>query len=146
MFSWLKRKSRSRQAAESVPPFTIAEIPDALMTGGGDGGIPYLNGEAVEPWIAARVGPDATEHAYWCEVQRQWADELADAFGRPYLWAESDEVILLTAREGDEARDLLGFVSRCFQATKEVVGPPRAGRGKLLVLCFASQGHMYDFL
>jgi hypothetical protein len=36
--------------------------------------------------------------AYCGELQRQWVDELADAFGKPYLWAESDELILLTAR------------------------------------------------
>jgi hypothetical protein len=43
-------------------------------------------------------------------------------------------------------RDLLKFAGRCYGATKEVVGPPRDGRGKLVVLCFASQEHMYDYL
>jgi hypothetical protein len=142
MFSWLKR-GRNAQPAAEVPPFVLAEIPGAIERAGD---IPYLNWEVLDAWVSSRSDHDRLASAYHCEIQRQWVDELADVFGQPYLWAEAGEIILLTARPPGEAKDLLSFAERCYRATKETVGPPASMHGKLVVLCFATQGHMYDYL
>ena len=141
MFRWLRK--RQPLAPAEPPAFILASIPGALDRAGP---VPYLDWPAIEAWMRTLPPTPHDPKVYRDEVLRQWMDELADAFGEPYVWAESDELILLTARPGSDARDLLGFADRCYRATKEVVGPPAGAAAKLAVLCFGSQEHMYDYL
>jgi hypothetical protein len=141
VFGWFK--PRQSQGSEEPPRFALASVPDALDRAGP---ILYLNWPAIEAWIATLPKTTHDAKAYRDEVLRQWMDELADAFGEPYVWAESGELIVLTAREASDARDLLAFAGRCYAATKEVVGPPAGLPAKLALLCFGSQEHMYDYL
>ena len=142
MFGWLRRQRREAPRPDTPPPFALAEIPDALDR---SDSIPRVNWPAVEAWAATRPA-DEDAHERWCELQRQWVDELAEALGDPYVWAESDELILWCARPGDEARDLLALADRAFRATCEIVGPPAEPLGKLVILCFGSNDEFYDYI
>jgi hypothetical protein len=141
MFSWLRGRLASGSKSES-PQLSIADIPQALEWAES---IPYLNWDAIEEWISSQPGTHSPND-YRCEIQRQWVDELADVFGPPYLWTESDELILLTARPAAEASDILRIAERRYRATKDVVGAPNSPQAKLVILCFDSQEHMYDYL
>lgn len=144
MFDWLHRRRRPREELRPgrAPALTLAQIPDALDT---SDPIPRINWQAVETWVASRPA-DEDAHERWCELQRQWVDELADALGEPYVWAESDELILWCSRAGDEARGLLAMAGRAYRATCEIVGPPADTPGKLVILCFGSVEEFYDYL
>ena len=143
MFDWLRRK-RVEQRSSAAPAVSLAQIPGALDAQ--PGSIPRVDWPLIRDWIAARPYRDDA-HAYWCEFQRQWADELAEAYGAPpYVWAESDELILWCAREHAVVRDLLGMAGRAYRATCEIVGPPADATGKLVILCFASVPEFYDYI
>jgi hypothetical protein len=143
MFGWLRRKHVEQRTVET-PAVSFAHTPGALDAE--PGRIPRVNWRLVRDWVAGRPsGEDA--HAHWCEFQRQWVDELAEAFGAPpYVWAESDALILWCAREPGVVRDLMGMAGRAYRATCEVVGPPADATGKLVVLCFASVAEFYGYI
>ena len=141
MFGWLRPKPRVN-APPAAPAFSLAAIPGALDP---SGPLPRVDWNAVDRWIGTRpAGEDA--HDRWCELQRQWLDELADTLGEPYVWAESDELILLSARPGGEVRDLLAMADRAYRATCAIVGPPAGAPGKLVILCFGSVAEFYDYI
>jgi hypothetical protein len=141
MFEWLRR-NREAQRRPAPADFSLSLLPGALDA---SDGLPRVNWEAVQAWAAARPkGEDP--HERWCELQRQWVDELAEALGEPYVWVESDELILLSSREPGDVRDLLAMADRAFAATCQIVGPPPEPLGKLVILCFASNDEFYDYV
>ena len=143
MFGWLRRK-RVEQRTGTTPAVSLADIPGALHSE--PGCIPHVDWSLVRAWIATRPAREDAQ-AHWCEFQRQWADELAEAFGAPpYVWAESADLILWCARERSVVPDLLGMADRAYRATREIVGPPADASGKLVILCFASVPEFYDYI
>src|SRR5688500_18378929 len=141
MFKWLRRNPQA-QRPPAVADFSLRLLPGALDT---SSGLPRVNWEAVEAWAATRPKVEDA-HERWCELQRQWVDELADALGEPYVWVESDELILLSSREPGDVRDMLAMADRAFAATCQIVGPPAEPLGKLVILCFGSIDEFYDYV
>ena len=144
MFTWLQRifTAANDGGADDGIPLDLAAVPGAFAMGDG---FPRPQWPVIDAAIAP-LGARLGEHRVWCEVQRQWLEAIVAALGEGYGIVETPSVLLLHARQGDDAAALARACEGTLATVRDIVGAPAERCGKLPVFVFDSPASYYSYV
>ena len=114
------------------------------------GKVPLPDWGAIDLAVEAEGSAETDSHEIWEELAVTWAVAVAKGYGHEtrYLVYQSRHFVLLAVCDRRKAKEVLGFLERCLESIRKLLGELATPNliGKCPVFAFEHQGQYYHYL